>query len=42
MMAPIDQDGLNDKEGEAPTALAPVANRERIVSMDTLRGVALQ
>jgi uncharacterized protein len=41
MMAPIDQDSLNDKEDEAPTALAPVANRERVVSIDTLRGVAL-
>src|SRR5262245_4173743 len=40
-MAPIDQDNLNDKEDEAPAALAPVANRERIVSIDTLRGVAL-
>jgi uncharacterized protein len=41
MMAPIDPDNLNDKEPEAPAALAPVANRERIVSIDTLRGVAL-
>jgi len=35
------QDGLNDKEAEAPSAFAPVTNRERIVSIDTLRGVAL-
>src|SRR5262245_66444922 len=41
MMAPIDQDSLNDKEDEAPAAFAPVSNRERIVSIDTLRGVAL-
>lgn len=41
MMAPIDQDSLNDKEAEAPAAFAPVTNRERIVSIDTLRGVAL-
>ncbi|MGH9767461.1 MAG: DUF418 domain-containing protein [Blastocatellia bacterium] len=40
-MAPIDQDNLNDKEAEAPAAFAPVTNRERIVSIDTLRGVAL-
>jgi len=35
------QDSLNDKEAEAPAAFAPVTNRERIVSIDTLRGVAL-
>jgi uncharacterized protein len=35
------QDSLNDKEDEAPAAFAPVTNRERIVSIDTLRGVAL-
>jgi uncharacterized protein len=35
------QDSLNDKETEAPAASAPVTNRERIVSIDTLRGVAL-
>src|SRR5262249_35868540 len=35
------QDSLNDKEAEAPTAFAPVTNQERIVSIDTLRGVAL-
>jgi uncharacterized protein len=41
MMEPIDQDSLNNKEDEAPATLAPVASRERIVSIDTLRGVAL-
>jgi uncharacterized protein len=35
------QDSLSDKEDEAPEAFAPVTNRERIVSIDTLRGVAL-
>jgi uncharacterized protein len=35
------QDSLNDKESEAPAAFAPVTNRERIVSIDALRGVAL-
>ena len=35
------QDSLNDKDAEAPAAFAPVTNRERIVSIDTLRGVAL-
>jgi uncharacterized protein len=35
------QDSLNDKDAEAPAAFAPVTNQERIVSMDTLRGVAL-
>lgn len=35
------QDGSNDKEAEAPAAFAPVTNQERIVSIDTLRGVAL-
>ena len=41
MMEPIDQDSLNNKEAEPPTAFAPVANPERILSIDTLRGVAL-
>ncbi len=41
MTEPIDQDSLNDKEAEAPAAFAPVTNQERIVSIDTLRGVAL-
>ncbi len=31
----------NDKEAEAPAAIAPVTNRERIIAIDTLRGVAL-
>jgi len=35
------QDSLTDKEAEAPSVFAPVTNRERIVSIDTLRGVAL-
>jgi uncharacterized protein len=35
------QDSLNDNEAEAPPAFAPVTNQERIVSIDTLRGVAL-
>ena len=35
------QDSSNDKEAEAPAAFAPVTNQERIVSIDTLRGVAL-
>src|SRR5262245_23404617 len=35
------QDSSNDKEAEAPSVFAPVTNRERIVSIDTLRGVAL-
>jgi uncharacterized protein len=41
MMVTIDQGSLNDKEAEAPAAFAPATNRERIVSIDTLRGVAL-
>jgi len=40
-MEPIDQDSLNNNEAEAPAAFAPVSNRDRIVSIDTLRGVAL-
>jgi uncharacterized protein len=35
------QESANDKEAEAPAAFAPVTNQERIVSIDTLRGVAL-
>ena len=35
------QESSNDKEAEAPAAFAPVRNQERIVSIDTLRGVAL-
>ena len=35
------QDSLNDKEAETPAAFAPVTHRERIGSIDTLRGVAL-
>src|SRR5262249_52404580 len=35
------QYSLSDKEAEAPAAFVPVTNRERIASIDTLRGVAL-
>ena len=37
----FNQGSLNLQEAAAPAAVAPVANRERIASIDALRGVAL-